>query len=99
MTQEQLAEAANLSQKRISQIEGHREEGYLPPLDNLRALAGPLQCSVRSLVDAAGYRDDEETSGPDLSDPFITFWLAHADELSPDLKQAIMRLVQPHLKR
>ena len=93
LTQEQLAEAAGLSQKYVSLIESKREPGYLPPLETVRALARALRCSTEDLVRASGYIN-EKPDVPDLSDPRVLFFAAHAGELTEEEWAAIRTLIE-----
>ncbi len=100
MTQEQLAEKTGLSQKRISQIEAHREPGYLPPLDNLIALSAALECTVEELTAAAGYTSEDSTQGFEIDpyDPLLAVSAANAHLLTDEQKAILAELIRQFAK-
>lgn len=94
-TQDDLGEAAGLTQKYISQIERQRDPGYLPPMATVHALARALGCTSTELVRASGYIEESESELPaELKDHRVRLFASKLDAFTDEEINAIMAWVR-----
>lgn len=100
LSQDQLARNIGRTQNYISRLENAGPDYPLPDGTTLAALASEFDTSTRHLLKIAGYEDiDPEGVPPGMDDPFVHFWLAHSDRLTPELKESLMQIATEYVSK
>ena len=92
LSQDQLARRVGRTQNYISRLENAGPDYPLPDGETVTMLAGELDTTVRYLLKIAGYEPEDSADLPGLDDPFVHFWAANSDKLTPKIKEALMEI-------
>lgn len=99
LSQDQLARLVGRTQNYISRLENAGPDYPLPDPDTLVALAHVLDVTPRYLLRIAGYEMSDEEEPVSLDDPFIHFWAAYSDRLTPELKDSLMKIAKEYAEK